>query len=125
MKKIDILGKDSSTIILDLNDFIISNVLVRSDLSIIDAIKIAEETVKEFIKGIEGDYVSVFNYDITRINKGYKYLVIDKSEKSDHVFRDEKTDDTDGISELVWIVDINVEEVYAETKKEEENKLKN
>lgn len=112
MIKIDILEKDSSTIILDSNDYTVSNVLVRSDISIIDAIKIAEKTVKEYIKDIENDYDSVLNYEITGINKGHKYLKIDKSENEEHIFRNEESDDTDGISELLWIVDVNVEEVW-------------
>ncbi|MGL5658149.1 MAG: hypothetical protein ACRDDK_03620 [Cetobacterium sp.] len=112
MKKIDVLGKSSSTVILDLNDYTVSNILVRSDMSIIDAIKIAEKTVKEYIKDIENDYDGVLNYEITGINKGYKYLVIDKSENEEHVFRDEESEDTDGISELLWIVDVNVEDVW-------------
>lgn len=112
MKKIDVLGKSSSTVILDLNDYTVSNILVRSDMSIIDAIKIAEKTVKEYIKDIENDYDGVLNYEITGINKGYKYLVIDKSGNEEHVFRDEESEDTDGISELLWIVDVNVEEVW-------------
>lgn len=45
MKKIDVLGKSKSIVILDLNDYTVSNVLVRVDMSIIDAIKIAKETI--------------------------------------------------------------------------------
>lgn len=108
MKTIDILGKESSTIILDLNDYEISNILVRSDVSIIDAIKIAKENLEEYIK----DYDGVLDYEITGINKGYKYLVVDESENEEHVFRDEESEDTDGISELLWIVDVNVEDVW-------------
>ena len=112
MKKIDVLGKSSSTVILDLNDYTVSNILVRSDMSIIDAIKIAKETIETYIKDIEDDYDGVLNYEITGINKGHKYLVIDKSENEEHVFRDEESKDTDGISELLWIVDVNVEDVW-------------
>lgn len=108
METIDILGKESFTIILDLNDYEISNILVRSDVSIIDAIKIAKENLEEYIK----DYDGVLDYEITGINKGYKYLVVDKSENEEHVFRDEESEDTDGISELLWIVDVNVEDVW-------------
>lgn len=111
MKKIDVLGKSSSTVILDLNDYTVSNILVRVDMSIIDAIKIAKETIETYIKDIEHDYDGVLNYEITGINKGYKYLVIDKSENEEHVFRYEESEDTDGISELLWIVDVNVEDV--------------
>lgn len=111
MKKIDVLGKSRSIVILDLNDFAVSNVLVRVDMSIIDAIKIAKETIEAYLKDIENDFDGVLNYEITGINKGYKYLVIDNSENEEHVFRDEESEDTDGISELLWIVDVNVEDV--------------
>lgn len=107
METIDILGKESSTIVLDLNDYEISNILVRSDVTIIDAIKIAKKNLEKYIK----DYDGVLDYEITGINKGYKYLVVDKSENEEHVFRDEKSDDTDGISELLWILDVNIFEL--------------
>lgn len=111
MIKIDVLGKSSSTIILDYNDYTVSNVLVRVDMSIIDAIKIAKETIEAYLKDIENDYDGILNYEITGINKGHKYLIIDKSENKEYIFRDDESDDTDGISELLWIVDVNVEEV--------------
>lgn len=111
MIKIDVLGKSISTVILDLNDYRISNVLVRMDMSIIDAIKIAKETIETYIKDIQDDYEGVLNYEIIGINKGHKYLVIDKSKNEEHIFRDEKSEDTDGISELLWIVDVNIEDV--------------
>ena len=85
-------------------------------MSIIDAIKIAKETIETYIKDIENDYDGVLNYEITGINKGHKYLVIDKSENEEHVFRNEKSEDTDGISESIWIVDVNVEEVWEDNK---------
>lgn len=114
MKKIDVLGKSSSTVILDLNDYTVSNILVRSDMSIIDAIKIAEKELKKYIKDIKDDYEGVLDYKITGINKGHKYLIIDKSENGEHIFRDREDEETDGISELLWIVDVNVEDVWEE-----------
>lgn len=111
MKKIDVLGKDSSVVILDLNDYAVSNVLVRVDMSIIDAIKIAKETIETYIKDIQDDCDGVLNYEITGINKGHKYLVLDKSKNEEHVFRDKESEDTDGISESLWIVDVNIEDV--------------
>lgn len=116
MIKIDVLGKSISAVILDLNDYTISNVLVRMDMSIIDAIKIAKETIETYIKDIQDDYEGVLNYEIIGINKGHKYLVIDNSENEEHVFRDEESEYTDGISELLWIVDVNVEEIWEDKK---------
>lgn len=112
MKKIDVLGKSNSIVILDLNDYTVSNVLVRVDMSIIDAIKIAKETIEAYLKDVENDYDGILNYEIIGINKGHKYLIVDKSENKEHIFRDDESDDTDGISELLWIVDINVEEIW-------------
>lgn len=105
MKEINVLGKDSSTVILDSNDYTVSNVLVRSDVAITKAIEIAKDTLESYC-----DYD--LEYEIVGINKGHKYLVTDKSENEEHVFRDEESADTDGISELLWIVDINVEEAW-------------
>lgn len=105
MKEINVLGKDSSTVILDSNDYTVSNVLVRSDVAITKAIEIAKDTLENYC-----DYD--LEYEIVGINKGHKYLVTDKSENEEHVFRDEESADTDGISELLWIVDINVEEAW-------------
>lgn len=112
MKKIDVLGKSSSTVILDSNDYTVTNVLVRVDMSIIDAIKIAKETIETYLVDLADDCDGVLNYEITGINKGHKYLVIDNSENKEHIFRNEESADVDGISELLWIVDVNVEEVW-------------